>query len=400
MIPPKFEILEGDVFARLNDIADEHVHTVVSSPPYWKLRKYLPDGAAGAEHEIGSEPTFDAWVETIVRVLDGVRRVLRPDGTVWLNLGDSYNTNEHGPGSRGRRQGKTPNYKKATGRGRVRGLKHKDLIGQPWAVAFALRDAGWWLRSEVIWAKPNPHPESVTDRPAKSHEHVFLLSKSERYFYDGDAVREPLATHRGGGTCGNDRARVDVRVASGQWAGKPRVVDPSGTRNLRDVWTIATEPAPEGSEHFASFPRALAETCILAGTSERGACAGCGAPWRRVKGRAKGGSIGKSWHPHEDDARLGNGKCSTAKDYAPAPTIGWEPSCDCGSAVDTVPCVVLDPFSGTGTAGEVALKYGRSYVGIELNPKHVAFSRERLARATEEFSAPIFERPSPAGHLP
>lgn len=395
MIPPVWEILEGDVREQLARLPECQFQTAITSFPYWKLRRYMPEGHPDAALEIGGEATFAKWVETCVEVLDAVKRVLRKDGTLWLNLGDSYNTNEHGSSGSRLNKGRMPTYKKGTGRGRVRGLKHKDLIGQPWALAFAAREAGWWLRSEIIWAKPNPLPESVNDRPTKSHEHVFLLTRSERYFYDADAVREPHAektlTHRGGGTCGNARAIGEEGVASGKWADIPRVVDPRG-RNLRDVWTIPTEAAPEGSEHFASFPRALVEPCVLAGTSERGACIECAAPWRRVKGEASGGSIGQSWHPHEDDDRLGNAKAKPSKGYKPAPTIGWEPSCKCGND-ETLPCVVLDPFSGTGRTGEVALKFGRSYVGIELNPKSAAFSREHLRAADEAFAAPIFERP-------
>lgn len=412
MIPPAFEILLGDVRARLAELPEDTFHTCVTSPPYWKLRRYMPKGSKGARFEIGSEPSFDAWIETMVEVLDGVKRVLRPDGTLWLNLGDSYNTNEHGPGRRTdavgpmkglrRQHERTPTYKKGTGRGRVKGLKHKDLIGQPWAVAFALRDAGWFLRSAIVWAKPNPLPESCTDRPTKSYELLFLLTRGERYFFDQDAVREPAT--------GNAHSRGSNRTPKSEIADADTTYSAHGhafaglttTRNLRDVWTFPTEPAAKGSEHFATFPLELPTRCILAGTSERGCCALCGAPLRRVRTDAKGGSIGKSWHPHEDDERTGNVKAST-KDYEPPKTIGWEPSCKCrigredgtDGPPDTIPCRVLDPFSGTATTGVAALKFGRSYCGVELNPKTATFSRERLARAAEEFSAPIFERSMP-----
>ena len=359
MIPPAFEVLAGDVRARLAELPEDHFQTCITSPPYWRLRRYLPAGDPAAELEIGSEATFERWISVMVEVLDGVRRVLRPDGTLWLNLGDSYNTNEHGSSGL-KKTGKTPRYVKGTGRGRVPGLKHKDLIGQPWALAFALRAAGWWLRSEIIWAKPNPLPESVRDRPAKAHETVFLLSRAERYFYDAAAVREP-----------------GVALAE---------------RNLRSVWTFPTEGATPGSDHHAAFPRALVEPCVLAGTSERGACPACGAPWARRLSSAKGGSIGKSWHPHEDDERTGHAKASTPPGYEPPRTLGWEPSCRCGAALEPIPCAVLDPFAGTGTTGEVALRHGRSFVGVELNPAWTSFAKRRLDRALAAGGAPLFDR--------
>lgn len=253
-------IHEGDVMDGLAAMADESVHCVVTSPPYWGLRDYGVDG------QIGLESTPEEYVARMVAVFREVRRVLRSDGVAWVNIGDSYASawacdrrNVIGNGSleHGKREDR-PN--------RLVGcLKEKDLVGIPWRLAFALQADGWWLRSDCIWAKPNPMPESVTDRPTKAHEYVFLLTKSARYWWDQDAVAErgsSEAGSRAGYSGYSERAEAMGREASGnEKAGA--VAFNSGTRNIRTVWTIATDPTRDA--HFATFPRKLVERCIKAG---------------------------------------------------------------------------------------------------------------------------------------
>lgn len=258
-------ILQGDVRSCLKQLEDGSVQCVITSPPYWGLRDYGCDG------QIGLEPTPEAYVADLVEVFHEVKRVLRNDGVLWLNLGDSYNGTCRGPSrNNGTNTGKEGAYfegkvlsEKSVN---VLGLKPKDLIGIPWMVAFALRADGWYLRSDIIWNKPNPMPESVTDRCTKSHEYIFMLTKSERYYYDAEAIKEPVSPHSDfsqwdGGYSPSDHASMgnNQRLGSGSRG------DPSG-RNKRDVWTVATQPCAEA--HFATFPPKLIEPMILAGTKE------------------------------------------------------------------------------------------------------------------------------------
>jgi DNA modification methylase len=224
----------GDCRAVLAELPAESVHCVVTSPPYYSLRDY---GVAG---QIGLEPTLDEYVASMVDVFRGVRRVMRRDASLWLNLGDSFG--------------------------------EKQLLGVPWRVAFALQADGWYLRSDIIWSKPNPMPESVTDRPTKAHEYLFLLTKSPRYYFDADAVREASSPHttprpetsrNGEGTKARDPRGVGVSALTTLGVNKPEA-----GRNLRSVWTIATEPYP--GAHFATFPRKLVEPCIKAGSPPDG----------------------------------------------------------------------------------------------------------------------------------
>jgi len=281
----------GDCREVMATMPAESVHCVVTSPPYWGLRDY---GHAG---QLGLEPTPEEYVANMVDVFREVRRVLRADGTVWLNLGDSYaSTNAPGRSdskgvglgtSTGRSAGRgfTAVDRNYGGRGFVPyGLKSKDLVGIPWRVAFALQADGWYLRSDIIWSKPNPMPESVTDRPTKSHEYLFLLSKSPRYYFDADAVREdgspnttarPESSRQPLGTVSQRealRARGDDPLANGSRSGLG-LNKPSAGRNIRSVWTIATQPYP--GAHFATFPRKLVEPCIKAGSPEGGVVLDC-----------------------------------------------------------------------------------------------------------------------------
>jgi len=253
-------ILIGDNRDTLPTLPEKSVQTVVTSPPYYGLRDYGNDG------QIGLEPTPDEYVAALVDVFREVRRVLRDDGTLWLNLGDSYASN---PASGGEQSSKmTGGEHKRTpsiGYRRPANLKPKDLIGIPWRVAFALQADGWYLRQDIIWHKPNPMPESVTDRCTKAHEYLFLLSKSARYYYDADAVREgdQVYTRKAGGYH-ND---IGTKPKGGEYRNKGGIADKDTTtvgRNRRSVWTIATQPY--SGAHFATFPPKLIEPCILAGS--------------------------------------------------------------------------------------------------------------------------------------
>lgn len=302
-------VIEGDCLTTLRTLQDASFQSCVTSPPYYGLRDY---GHAG---QIGLEPSPDEYVARMVAVFAEVRRVLRDDGTLWLNVGDSYaasQSNNGGYSAKSTLAGFTnPNTKGRTAndaavpRRLEHGHKPKDLLGIPWQLAFALRADGWFLRSDIIWHKPNPMPESVTDRPTSAHEHVFLLTKSARYFYDAAAIAEaaefPELTRR------VDTGAGDGRLDRGMYSGRSGTRT-DGTRNARNVWTIATQPY--SGAHFATMPPVLAERCIRAGSK-------------------------------------------------PGDTV-------------------LDPFGGAGTTGLVADRLGRSAVLCELNPEYANLARERI----------------------
>jgi len=264
-------ILVGDCRDVLRTLPDESVHCVVTSPPYWGLRDY---GVAG---QIGLEASYGEFVEQMVGVFGEVRRVLPADGTCWLNLGDSY-ARDPGKGDRAEYLGLHKNISDsgchtASQSRTLAGLKPKDLVGVPWRVAFALQADGWWLRQDIIWSKPNPMPESVTDRCTKAHEYIFMLSKSERYYYDNDAVREPYNETSIGRYLSPMMATApNSRQPGGDLDRRRReegIRDPNPLgRNRRSVWTVPTQPFSEA--HFATFPPALIEPCILAGCPEGG----------------------------------------------------------------------------------------------------------------------------------
>lgn len=249
-------ILTGDCRTVLQTLADESVNCVVTSPPYFGLRDYGMDG------QIGLEPTPDAFVVEMVAVFREVRRVLRKDGTLWLNLGDSYAGGGRGGGAEGCKQrtnaGSLLGPKKAPD-----GLKPKDLMGIPWRVAFALQADGWWLRQDIIWHKPNPMPESITDRCTKAHEYLFLLTKGERYAFDAKAIAETCVSTA---PAGNKVSATKGRIGGGGgWDASPKSDRsiPADGRNKRSVWTVQSSPFPEA--HFATFPPDLIEPCIKAG---------------------------------------------------------------------------------------------------------------------------------------
>ena len=310
-------ILQGDCLTVLKTLPTVSIHCCVTSPPYFNLRDY------GIEGQIGMETSVDEYVAKLVLVFTEVKRVLREDGTAWINVGDSYFGSGQGYGDT-----KTTNKSHHGSRERQKpewndcGLKPKDLIGIPWMVAFALRADGWYLRSDIIWHKPNPMPESVTDRPTKSHEYIFLLTKSAKYYYDAEAIKEeaafdgrqdttikPAEKYRG-------RQMVDGQQPQSLGRGNENERWPSksddGTRlrNKRSVWTVAT--SPYSGAHFATFPPKLITPCIQAGCPERG--------------------------------------------------------------------TVLDPFGGSGTVGEVAENHGRNSILIELKPEYCGMAKKRTAQ--------------------
>jgi hypothetical protein len=261
-----------------------------------------------------------------------------------------------------------------------KGMPAKNLMGMPWRLAFALQDFGWVLRSDIIWNKPNPMTEPVRDRPTKSHEYVFLLTKSPKYFYDAEAVKEKAvtagkptkkpdgwATHEGGhGSFHKDgREKGEANGVQGEF------------RNLRSVWKISTHSFR--GAHFATFPPKLASRCILAGTSAKGCCPECGSPWVRVVERKRVPTrTGKNTKVAGLDSDV-VGNRDPLRHVSVTQSIGWEPSCKCGRD-DVRPSVVLDPFSGAGSAGVAAVAAGRRYVGIEINPEYAAMADRRIGR--------------------
>lgn len=482
-------LLEGHVLEVLRTLPSESVQTVVTSPPYWGLRSYgspeqvwggddlcshvwgeqeppkrqrwgdqetlsdkqrsnrgsaanveameLPAGAfcqscrAWRGH-LGLEPTIGLYVENLVQVLREVRRVLRQDGTLWLNLGDCYAQD----GKRATPEELASDKERAAEKGYVTqafsgysgwdraagtavdGLKPKDLCLMPARVALALQADGWWLRSDIIWHKPNPLPSSVLDRPTTAHEYLFLLTRSAQYFYDGEAIREKTsgATNNaskpsawdskvgegGHGTIhratrGSKRAvgatkkyevtgqnatdgRLKPQGATREGGTSERVI--YTTRNARSVWMI--QPEAFKGRHFATFPTKLVEPCLKAGTSERGACACCGAPYERLV---------KVTYVNPGN-RASNGPRSAERKHIEhgtagfeqrlerhSETVGWKATCDCHQAFagDPVPCSVLDPFCGSGTVGVVAKRLGRSFIGIDLSADYLDLARERIA---------------------
>lgn len=255
----------GDCLVSMREMAAESIHCCVTSPPYFGLRDYGHDG------QIGLEQTPDEFVAKLVDVFREVRRVLRDDGTLWLNLGDSYARNpaKGGSGPSGKnREWYGDNYGEARGADIPFGLKEKDLIGIPWRVAFALQADDWYLRQDIIWSKPNPMPESVRDRCTKAHEYLFLLSKGPRYYFDHEVIKEPVAEATRSRLAQNVAEQFGSDRVPGKTNGPMKAVGNGETRNKRSVWNVATRPFK--GAHFATFPPDLIEPCILAGCPEGG----------------------------------------------------------------------------------------------------------------------------------
>lgn len=314
-------VLLGDALEKLRAIESESVYTCVTSPPYFNLRDY------GSEGQIGAENTPEEYVEKLVQVFREVRRVLRVDGTLWLNIGDSYatKTGRYAPGL------STRNAHGKPSRSTPEGYKHKDLIGIPWMLAFALRADGWYLRQDIIWQKPNAMPESVKDRCTKSHEYIFLLAKSDRYYFNHAAIKEPRNSCKNDAVAGSRGAfgpRQTRLRGSGNLQKKYRPTPggkhPGGNipysgeselRSKRDVWTVAIRGCK--GNHFATFPEQLIEPCILAGCPEGG--------------------------------------------------------------------TVLDPFTGSGTTGVAAKRLRRNFIGVEINPEYREMAQKRISETMAEY---------------
>ena len=432
----KFEnkIVCGDAKELTGELPSESIDLCITSPPYWGLRCYGVDG------QYGLEKTPEIYVAKMVEVFREVKRVLKPWGVCWLNLGDSY-ASSGGSGSeeyskRHKQFGEIIKQgSRVIPRSAPSGLKPKDLCGIPWHVAFALQADGWWLRQDIIWAKPNPMPESVqgsrwerhrvkvkngtrgrdgmqpapspearedtnaewqdcpgcpkclpndglvlrmsAGRCTKAHEYVFQLTKSESYYFDSIAIQEKTLTMD---DSERDRDNSKLNNTPGRSRMGGLTTNNYTTRNRRSVWTITTKPFK--GAHFATFPEDLVVPCIQAGTSERGVCPECGKPWVRVIKPSEEYAKKLGQNPGKGEFRSGiysyvkaGGKAnpSVTAEYK---TLGWRPTCSCGK--DPMPAIVLDPFMGAGTVGKVAKKQGRSYIGFDLSERYCRMARKRI----------------------
>jgi len=341
----------------------------------------------GAWHgSLGLEPTPDLYISHLVQIFREVHRVLRKDGTLWVVIADSYagSWGNYAPGGiKGiqrkrteegerwdRRAYSDTTFLPPSAKSSSMGLKDKDLIGIPWMLAFALRADGWYLRQDLIWNKPACMPESVLDRCTKSHEYIFLLAKSERYYYDTETIKEPA---RNWGTRDRSHFRNGTNDPFLKHHGLTDSNSEATGRNKRSVWTV--NPHPYKEAHFATFPPKLVEPMILAGSSPR-ACEQCGAPWKRV--------IEPTGHMnHREAAHVPNNTPTKVDSTGWAPTriatANFQPTCSCKMNTGTGKCVVLDPFAGAGTTLLGASQFERDWVGIELNPTYVKLIQKRIA---------------------
>jgi len=375
-------ILIGDVREQLATLPDRSVHCVITSPPYWGLRDY---GVAG---QIGSEPTFEEYIQVMVDLFRDVRRVLRDDGTLWLNLGDTYQC------AKGQAHGVDP---KQPARRHLRGarpndvrqsLPAKNLIGIPWRVALSLQADGWFLRQDIIWHKPSPMPSSAKDRFCTSHEYLFMLTKSKRYFFDWIGVTEPTSGNAHPRGRGNAKSRGLSRQtgvkANESW--KVSHSEVFSRRMGRSVWRI--NPKGYRGAHFAVYPPGLVERCLQAGTGSAGCCLECGRPLERTVERVRiatrpgtNSKVNRASDdpdsPYEQQSGAVVGNRDPQRHVTHYRTTGWEKRCNCPTT-ETVPCVVLDPFLGSGTTLAVAREWGRDGIGIELNPDYAAMARQRI----------------------
>lgn len=353
----KTKIIIGEARRSLAELPPGIAQCCVTSPPYFGLRDY------GHDDQVGLEDTPEAYIEELVSVFRELRRVLRPDGTLWVNIGDSMSSGNratYGVNNAHCKQATQSAVKDAKRPPMPDGIKPKDMIGIPWMLAFAMRADGWYLRQECIWNKPNPMPGSARDRCTTSHESIFLFAKSERYFFDNVAIAEKASGRSGGASFGKQGDPEAAKAAGAQSRTYDRPEYP--TRFPRSVWTIVTQPYK--GAHFATFPEELPRRCIKAGTSSAGRCSVCGTP------------------------------------YARATPTAFLSTCSCASLVqDAEPCLVIDPFAGSGTTLAVAAELGCDSIGIELNPEFAALAKERTGksarpstyRSDEEKTSPLFQ---------
>lgn len=376
-----YQIIQGDALEVAKAQPDNSVHCITTSPPYFRLRKYLTAvwidgdeqckhvligqtcskcGACYVDQQIGMEDSVNDYVTRLVELFHELRRVLHPSGVLLLNLGDSM-AGSGGAGGDYNKGGKRAGQPKFAGtRTRDTRFKAKDLMMVPARVAIALCEDGWWLRSKIIWLRESNMPESVLDRPTDCYEEVFLLTKSKKYYWDYIAVRE-------------------------------RTTDGKSWRNARNVWTI--NPVNSGVKHYATMPVELAKKCIMAGSSEYGVCSKCLAPYKRIIKRTPGYSktCPKTQAAHE--ARGGGkkftgtvGKSGGGRIDGTVEVLGWEPTCKCQDA-EVIPSVVYDPFAGAGTTMLAAELLGRNSLGSELGAGYIAMAHERIARDLIKYRA-------------
>jgi DNA modification methylase len=377
-----YKLIAGSALETLQKGREKSIQCVVCSPPYFGLRSYLEAGDDDKHLEIGTEESPEQYVANLVEVFREVKRLLRDDGTLFLNLGDSYAGSNKGTMADGSVVGgKKQHTNKGTMLGEIHktptfdGIKAKDLIGIPWMTAFALRADGWYLRSAITWCKGNPMPESVTDRCTSATEMVFMLTKNRKYFYDNEAIKEPSVSDHSSGNGFKRNARLTYSDSNGARGSDEQWQDVGGTRNRRNWWAVNAQPYKEA--HFATFPKALIGPCILAGTSEYGACAKCGSPWKRI--------VKKEMPPlrkvHTNGPVGGHGLLGGNRFDEPirTTTTGWQATCAC-ECDDVRPCWVLDPFCGAGTTGVVALEHGRRFIGVDLNPAYIKLSENRIQK--------------------
>jgi len=350
----KYKLILGNTLDKLKELPDKSIHCSITSPPYWQLRDYFTEG------QIGLEDTCQEYINNLVNVFNEVKRVLRDDGVFWVVIGDTYSTPKKGNdnanvNSKKRRERL---HKQKIDKKSPYGLPKKNLIGIPWRLAFAMQDAGWYLRCDIIWHAPNKCPEGVFDRPTRAIEYVFMFSKKDKYFYDYYAIMDDSETRKGTsrkfrgnnqeGTFRNDDTRV---------------YEDTGKRNKRSVWSVPvasyTSPTQKHGRHFAIFPPKLIEPCVLSSTSEYGCCVECKTPYfRKVK------------------------KVKTLDDNSKGYLTDivhdkWEKKCKCKTK-EVEECLILDPFCGTSTTGIVALGRNRNYIGIDINEEYLDISKERL----------------------
>ena len=361
-----------------NELPDNSVQCIVTSPPYWGLRKYkAPDMDFTDWHgQFGLEPTIDQYVQHSVEILRECKRILRPDGVCFWNIGDSYSgghrkSNPPQSIANGKESGHEMGYCPNRDIDEATGIKPKDLCLIPSRVALAAQADGWWVRSDIIWNKPNPMPESVQDRPTDAYEHIFMFTKSDRYYWDIEAVREsnaPATIERAKyAWCANDNHASEYQELNGLNRNEPYPLSESG-RNLRNVWTFPTQPYK--GAHFATFPQELPERCIKAATPEYGCCDKCGKPYERVIEKNNGSRTRKTGEGQ--DSSIGTaGRAGELE----TKTLGWQAACKCGG--NPVSAVVLDPFTGSGTTLWVAKRLGRKGIGFEISPEYSALALER-----------------------
>lgn len=408
MINPNLTILQGDVIEQLRTLSDESVQCCVTSPPYYGLRSYLGADDPAKALEIGAEETPQAYVDRMVAVFREVRRVLRADGVLWLNLGDSFaraGGTDRKPSATaqvGNTQ-RTLNQMVSRNQRVPDGVKIKDLLMIPSRVAMALQADGWYLRASCPWIKRNAMPESVRDRPATTIETIFLLAKGPRYYYDAEAVKvtssaNPISAARRNrqdfGSVGTEGLKGDGRFGQSGQGENAKYKTPTRTRRSSDwffeSWqgmlqdeegdplAFVVNTKPYRAAHFATFPVDLVEPMVKAGTSAHGCCPECGAPFRRVFERTaevNPSAKGSRFDAGKTGDRDGGERTQQGERYLTR-AVGWKQDCDCATYTP-VPCTVLDPFGGSGTTGQVALEQGCRAILIELNAAYIPLIQQR-----------------------